>query len=60
MLSRGQKDEGRMTRLKATLDSMQKCGLYDDDSQIESIMITRCHPSSGGYISVHIVAIEES
>jgi crossover junction endodeoxyribonuclease RusA len=27
--------------LKATLDAMQHAGLYDDDSQIDSLKITR-------------------
>lgn len=40
--------------LKATLDSLQKAGLYRDDCQINSITIKRCPSGNDPRIVVHL------
>ena len=41
--------------LKATLDSLQKCGVYDDDFQIAKLTIERMRSSRPGRLEVSIV-----
>lgn len=43
---------------KALLDAMQKAGLYEDDSQIDSIVINRGEVVKGGLVKVRIGVIE--
>lgn len=44
--------------LKVTLDSMEKCGLYDDDNQIDRIVIERREVKKGGWLRVNIEEIK--
>jgi crossover junction endodeoxyribonuclease RusA len=44
--------------LKCLLDSMQHAGVYEDDNQIDSLLITRLHPVDGGRVTVLIQAQE--
>lgn len=39
---------------KASLDAMQKAGVYDDDSQIDELIVTRLPVKSGGELKVKI------
>jgi crossover junction endodeoxyribonuclease RusA len=43
--------------LKATLDSLQKCGVYEDDFQIARLTIERCRPSKPGRLEVSILEV---
>lgn len=40
--------------LKAIFDSLQKAGVYDDDSQIDRIVMQREKVSKGGFVHVFI------
>lgn len=40
--------------LKALLDAMQHAGVYDDDSQIDKLTITRAKQTNGGAVAVKI------
>jgi crossover junction endodeoxyribonuclease RusA len=42
--------------LKATLDGLTHCGVWEDDSQIDHISIRRV-PSLGGMLKVHIAEV---
>ena len=39
---------------KALLDALQRGGLYEDDSQIDRLLIQRCEPTPGGSIVVTV------
>ena len=41
---------------KAILDSLEHAGVYDDDGQIDRLVVERCHVYKGGKV---YVAIEE-
>jgi crossover junction endodeoxyribonuclease RusA len=45
--------------LKAPLDALQKAGVYEDDNQIEKLLIERKRSSKPGLMIVTITEIEE-
>lgn len=46
--------------LKAILDSLQYAGVYEDDSQIDSLMVDRGEVVAGGLIKVTVEQIAEN
>lgn len=43
--------------LKAPLDALAKCGVYDDDSQISKLSIERMGPTKPGRLLIEIIEI---
>jgi crossover junction endodeoxyribonuclease RusA len=39
---------------KAVLDSLAHAGVYEDDSQIDLLIIRRCDPIKGGKLKIRI------
>ena len=46
-------------RVKAVLDSLQDCGVYDDDSQVEGLIVIRMDQVKGGRCNVVIIKEDE-
>jgi crossover junction endodeoxyribonuclease RusA len=44
-------------RIKATLDSLQDAGVFDDDEQVDELIVTRQPVSKGGYCKVVITNV---
>jgi crossover junction endodeoxyribonuclease RusA len=42
---------------KAALDSLQHAGIYQDDSQIDQLLLKRREVTPGGFLKVHISTI---
>jgi crossover junction endodeoxyribonuclease RusA len=45
-------------RIKACLDALQDAGVYDDDSQVENLFVSRLEPQKGGSCVVLLVPHE--
>lgn len=46
--------------LKALLDALQHAGVYEDDSQIDSLQVDRCPPIPGGQVNCNILEIRRN
>jgi len=42
---------------KASLDSLAHAGVYEDDSQIDLLIVRRCEPNKPGMLSVEILSL---
>lgn len=45
--------------LKAPLDALAKCGVYEDDSQIDELIVRRLKPSKPGRLVIEIMELCE-